>query len=176
MEELPVLHALERSALKMKVLPATAWNCFIGWLASIVLFFIVGFPIGSSTKGLTPLLYFASYSGLIIFGVGLPLASLTYRRLSQRGKTPHPAAGLGIGVTVSQIVLLSVGGIYFFLIVREDGPRILWNLVHSMYNGSSSIFFPLQLPLREASSAFSPRVTSGQNNPAMASLIPFRVD
>lgn len=134
------LPSLERSALIMKVRPATAWNCFIGWLASIVLFFVVGFPIGSSTKGLTPLLYFASYSGLIIFGVGLPLASLTYRRLSLRGETPHPVVGLGIGVTVSQIVLLSVGGIYFCLIVREDGPRILWNLVQSMYNGSSSIF------------------------------------
>jgi uncharacterized membrane protein YhaH (DUF805 family) len=124
----------------MKVLRATAWNCFIGWLASIVFFFIVGFPIGSSTKGLTPILFFAFYSGLIISGVGLPLASLAYRRLSQRRKTPHPAVGLGIGVTVSQIVLLSVGGIYLCLIVGEDGPRILWSLAHSMYDGSSSIF------------------------------------
>jgi len=48
--------------------------------------------------------------------------------------------GLGVGVTVSQIVLLCVAGFYFCVIIREDGPRTLWSLVYSFYDGTSTIF------------------------------------
>jgi hypothetical protein len=116
------------------------WNCLLGWLAALLSLIIFVSPADRSTTSGMPYLLLGGIATLITFGCGYPIVFYAMKWLRRNQHTPPPIVALGIGVVVSQIVLLGIAGAYFGLLVREEGTVILWSILISLYDGSSTVF------------------------------------